>query len=139
MPTRTGMRRRTSDRSTPQSSFAPTCAARAWARRYTATVPGTAEPKHYRAYAGIALPNPASVALHESIGFRPLGGYEKVGFKFGQWRDVGWWQESPQSGEPPQTWQSWKAAISLTRWTSVCSVGSRGSVAPDAFDRPVRS
>jgi len=44
------------------------------------------------AYGGIALPNAASVALHEKMGFRHLGTYSKVGFKLGQWHDVGWWQ-----------------------------------------------
>ena len=44
------------------------------------------------ALAGIALPNAASVALHESVGFTPLGVYRNVGFKLGQWRDTGWWQ-----------------------------------------------
>lgn len=44
------------------------------------------------AFAGIALPNPASVALHESVGFRHLGTYRDVGFKLGAWHDVGWWQ-----------------------------------------------
>jgi phosphinothricin acetyltransferase len=46
----------------------------------------------FNAYAGIALPNPASVALHESVGFRPIGVYQRVGFKLGAWHDVGWWQ-----------------------------------------------
>jgi phosphinothricin acetyltransferase len=46
----------------------------------------------FNAYAGIALPNPASVALHESLGFQRLGVYHNVGFKLGAWRDVGWWQ-----------------------------------------------
>ena len=57
---------------------------------------------YYRAFAGIALPNDASVALHESVGFRRLGVYESVGFKFGAWRDVGWWQRElqPQSADP---------------------------------------
>ena len=44
------------------------------------------------AFAGIALPNPASVALHESVGFRLLGQYRNVGFKNGAWRDTGWYQ-----------------------------------------------
>jgi len=44
------------------------------------------------AFAGIALPNPGSVGLHEALGFEPLGTYRRVGFKFGEWRDVGWWQ-----------------------------------------------
>jgi phosphinothricin acetyltransferase len=43
------------------------------------------------AYAGIALPNEASVRLHESVGFAPIGIYRGVGFKQGAWRDVGWW------------------------------------------------
>lgn len=43
------------------------------------------------AYAGIALPNAASVALHESVGFKPIGIYANVGFRQGAWRDVGWW------------------------------------------------
>jgi phosphinothricin acetyltransferase len=47
-----------------------------------------------QAFVGIALPNEASVALHESVGFQPLGVYRNVGFKFGAWRDVGWWQKT---------------------------------------------
>ena len=46
----------------------------------------------FNAYAGIALPNPASVALHESLGFQALGVYRDVGYKLGAWHDVGWWQ-----------------------------------------------
>jgi L-amino acid N-acyltransferase YncA len=44
-----------------------------------------------RAFAGITLPNEASVRLHEKIGFRPIGVYRRVGFKLGRWHDVGWW------------------------------------------------
>lgn len=56
---------------------------------------------YYQAFAGIALPNAASVALHESVGFRPIGVYRQVGHKFGAWRDVGWWQRPLQpAGEP---------------------------------------
>ena len=43
------------------------------------------------AYAGITLPNPASVGLHESLGFLPVGVYRSVGYKFDSWHDVGWW------------------------------------------------
>jgi L-amino acid N-acyltransferase YncA len=46
------------------------------------------------AYAGIALPNPASVGLHEAMGFTPIGVYRAVGFKLGSWHDVGWWELS---------------------------------------------
>ncbi len=45
----------------------------------------------YNAYAGITLPNAASVKLHEKMGFQHVGTYERVGYKLGQWRDVGWW------------------------------------------------
>ncbi len=44
------------------------------------------------AHAGITLPNPGSVALHESMGFVPVGVYRSVGWKLGRWHDVGWWQ-----------------------------------------------
>jgi phosphinothricin acetyltransferase len=46
----------------------------------------------HAAFAGIALPNPGSVALHQSVGFTPIGVFRQVGFKFGQWHDVGWWE-----------------------------------------------
>lgn len=56
-------------------------------------------------YAGIALPNAASVGLHESFGFTPVGVYRGVGFKLGAWRDVGWWHlalgdDGPPAGPP---------------------------------------
>jgi phosphinothricin acetyltransferase len=56
------------------------------------------------AVAGITLPNPASVALHEAVGFKPVGIYHKVGFKFGQWHDVGWWEREllPYVDAPPE-------------------------------------
>jgi phosphinothricin acetyltransferase len=42
-------------------------------------------------YAGIALPNEASVALHRSMGMALVGVYRRVGFKFGAWHDVAWY------------------------------------------------
>jgi phosphinothricin acetyltransferase len=51
-----------------------------------------AEHGYRLALAGIALPNDASVALHEALGFVPVGVYRRIGFKFGAWWDVGWWQ-----------------------------------------------
>jgi len=47
---------------------------------------------YHAAFAGIALPNAASVGLHEAMGFTPVGIYREVGWKMGGWRDVGWWQ-----------------------------------------------
>ncbi len=51
------------------------------------------------AFAGITLPNAASVGFHESMGFSPVGTYRNVGYKFGAWRDTGWFQKP--LGEPP--------------------------------------
>lgn len=42
--------------------------------------------------AGITLPNAASVALHEKFGMKKVAHFEQVGYKFGQWLDVGYWQ-----------------------------------------------
>lgn len=44
------------------------------------------------ALAGVTLPNPASVTLHEAMGFEGVGVYRGVGYKLGAWHDVGWWQ-----------------------------------------------
>jgi phosphinothricin acetyltransferase len=46
------------------------------------------------AFAGITLPNAASVGLHETLGFRLIGVHRDVGWKIGAWHDVGWWQRS---------------------------------------------
>lgn len=51
------------------------------------------------ACAGITLPNPASVGIHEAMGFGLVGVYRRIGFKAGAWWDVGWWQL--QLSEPP--------------------------------------
>jgi L-amino acid N-acyltransferase YncA len=53
-------------------------------------------------FAGIALPNAGSIALHESIGMRLIGIYERVGFKLGRWHDVAWYglRLAEPAGEP---------------------------------------
>jgi L-amino acid N-acyltransferase YncA len=53
------------------------------------------------AYAGITLPNPASLRLHERFGFQLVGVYRKVGYKSGLWHDVAWWALTLQSGANP--------------------------------------
>ncbi|WP_332878506.1 arsinothricin resistance N-acetyltransferase ArsN1 family B [Massilia sp. S19_KUP03_FR1] len=47
---------------------------------------------YHLAIGGIAQPNPASVALHEKLGFEKVALFKEVGRKFGQWVDVGYWQ-----------------------------------------------
>jgi len=49
--------------------------------------------RYHAAFAGITIPNPASIALHERFGFSAIGIYRQVGRKFGNWLDVGWWQK----------------------------------------------
>ena len=44
------------------------------------------------AIGGIALPNDASVGLHEKLGFRRIGQFAEVGWKFDRWIDVGYWE-----------------------------------------------
>jgi len=76
----------------------------------------------HQCFAGITLPNPASVGLHEALGFQPVGVYQAVGYKLGSWHDVGWWQRSlqprPSLPTPPtafeallQTSAAWEAAL----------------------------
>jgi phosphinothricin acetyltransferase len=71
-------------------------------RLYTALFDELRRLGYCQAFAGIALPNPASVALHEAVGFEPLGVYRNVGFKFGRWHDVGWWQKELQRPDRPE-------------------------------------
>ncbi|MCW2972859.1 MAG: GCN5-related N-acetyltransferase [Thermoleophilia bacterium] len=58
------------------------------------------------AMAGISLPNPGSVGLFESRGFRKVAHYERIGSKLDRWVDVGWWQldlrTAPDGDVPPQ-------------------------------------
>jgi L-amino acid N-acyltransferase YncA len=61
---------------------------------------------YHTALAVIALPNEASVALHEGLGFVPVGLIPKIGYKLGRWHDVGWWrlvlQDYVERPEPPR-------------------------------------
>jgi len=61
---------------------------------YTSLFAILAAQGYFNAFAGIALPNMASVALHEAMGFEPIGVYRHVGYKLDRWHDVGWWQLS---------------------------------------------
>jgi phosphinothricin acetyltransferase len=57
----------------------------------------------YNAYAGITLPNQPSVRFHEALGFLPVGVYHNVGFKFGRWHDVAWYERALRTHEPPSS------------------------------------
>jgi phosphinothricin acetyltransferase len=55
-------------------------------------------------YAGITLPNPASIELHKAMGFREVGIYHGVGYKLGKWHDTIWLERSLSEHvvEPPE-------------------------------------
>lgn len=78
------------------------------------------------AHAGITLPNAASVGLHESLGFRPVGVFPRVGFKAGSWHDVGWWQLElrDRTGEPAPT-LSLEAVQGSPHWGAAIEAGLR--------------
>ena len=59
---------------------------------------------YVRAHAGITLPNPASVGLHEAMGFTFVGAYPDVGYKVGAWHATGWWTLALRTveGEPAE-------------------------------------
>lgn len=73
---------------------------------YAALMPVLYQQRLRNVFAGITLPNPASVALHEAMGFRPVGVYAFVGYKLGAWHDVGWWHlavgEHGPAPRPPE-------------------------------------
>lgn len=69
---------------------------------YGALFDGLRERGFRMACAGITLPNEASVALHERLGFELVGVNREIGWKHGAWRDVGWYQlELAPAGEGP--------------------------------------
>jgi len=58
------------------------------------------EQGYFKAYAGITVPNEASVALHTAVGFTSVGTYHGVGYKLGAWRDVAWFERRLQPEQP---------------------------------------
>jgi len=59
-------------------------------RPYQALLAVLGDRGYCNAYAGVTLPNAASVALHRSVGFSPIGTFPAVGWKFDKWHDVAW-------------------------------------------------
>lgn len=59
---------------------------------YTALIAELRTRSLHTVIGGIALPNPASIALHERLGFENVARFKQVGFKQERWIDVGYWQ-----------------------------------------------
>jgi L-amino acid N-acyltransferase YncA len=72
---------------------------------YTALIKILKDCGYVNAYALITLPNLKSVRFHEGMGFKHVGIFKDIGFKLGQWCDVGWWglkiNESSDHPKPP--------------------------------------
>lgn len=60
---------------------------------------------------GIALPNEASVALHEKFGMEKVGHFREVGYKLGRWVDVGYWQRTIQPADRESSSAGGRAGI----------------------------
>ena len=75
------------------------------------------------AFAGIALPNPASLRLHERTGFVHIGVYRNVGHKFGRWHDVGWWQCAIQAARTAAPREPIAIGSDGTNWQALLEVG----------------
>jgi phosphinothricin acetyltransferase len=71
----------------------------AGSRLYDALFNALEDEDVHRAYAGIALPNPASIALHERFGFKRAAHFTEQGRKFDRFWDVAWY-EKPIGTEP---------------------------------------
>ncbi len=79
---------------------------------------------YVNAFAGVTLPNPASVGLHEAMGFQPLGVYRQVGFKCGAWHDVAWYQRILQSPPAqPRTPKALHEVHSSPAWAASLEAG----------------
>ncbi|MCH9638282.1 MAG: GNAT family N-acetyltransferase [Betaproteobacteria bacterium] len=73
--------------------LAHTVTSKGWGTKlYNALFSTLREKSIHIALGGITLPNPASVALHEKFGMEKVAHFKQVGYKFGEWLDVGYWQ-----------------------------------------------
>ena len=59
---------------------------------YTALIASLKQHGYHGVIGGVALPNAASVALHEKLGFKKVAHFKETGFKFEKWIDVGYWE-----------------------------------------------
>ncbi len=81
---------------------------------------------YFVAVATITIPNPASIALHESMRLRRVGTYEQVGYKHGRWLDDGVWQielqRMPAEPDPPAPWHEISGS---DQWDEALAAGQR--------------
>lgn len=73
------------------------------------------------AFAGITLPNEASVGLHRALGFEPVAVYPRVGFKLGRWHDVGWFGLALSRPAAPGELRPWPEVSASFDWSGTLS------------------
>ena len=78
---------------------------------------------YFNAYAGITLPNPASVGIHEAMGFTHIGTFQDVGHKFDTWHSVGWWGLALQQRADPSTLISLPDIANTPEWQDAVASG----------------
>ena len=97
---------------------------------YTSLLEGLRNLGYFNAYAGISLPNPASVNLHERMGFELVGIFPSVGFKLGNWHNVGFWRLTLQPHTPnPSPPKSLNHLLNNPHWSQTLKTAT-GSIAP---------
>jgi len=95
---------------------------------YTALLDGLRLQGFRLAIGSITVPNPASVGLHERLGFRPAALLPAIGFKHGRWHDVGWWSLDLQTlADPPDEPRSLAALVETDAWRA-CLARAAASV-----------
>ena len=101
-PASTGRGRHISSRQTSPSTFTTERGVKALAAPCTRPCFAILTRQGFRSvYAGVTLPNEASIGLHEAMGFRSVGVYGNVGHTLGRWHDVGWWALTLQETDAP--------------------------------------
>jgi L-amino acid N-acyltransferase YncA len=88
---------------------------------------------YFKAYAGITVPNAASIGLHEALGFLPIGVYRNVGYKMGAWHDVAWYERTLQEARPdPEPPQPIATVADSREWRDAVALGLRQYQHPEA-------
>ena len=67
---------------------------------YTQLFEDLATKGYCNAYAGVTVPNDASIGLHSAVGFEMIGVFKNIGWKFGRWHDVAWMQRTLRDAPP---------------------------------------
>jgi phosphinothricin acetyltransferase len=91
---------------------------------YTALFRALALQGYANAYAGITLPNAASVGLHQAVGFTPIGVFRGIGYKLGAWHDVSWWERAlfEKLPEPPPP-KELRTLVGTPDWQAALAAG----------------